>query len=61
MPAFPHDRLTRRRILVATALTAALAGLWWVAAGQCLVDDLTLPAEMPVEAPEPPLPCVPLC
>lgn len=60
-PAFPHDRPSRRRLVVATALTAALAGLWWVAAGQWLLDDLTRPAEVPVEAPEPPLPCVPLC
>lgn len=60
-PAFPHDRPSRRRIVVGTVLTAALAGLWWVAAGQWLVDDLTRPTEIPVEAPEPPLPCVPLC
>jgi hypothetical protein len=60
-PAFPHDRPSRKRIVVAGVLTAALAGLWWVAAGQWIVDDLTRPAEVPVEAPEPPLPCVPLC
>ena len=60
-PAFPHDRPRRNRMLVAGALTAALAGLWWVAAGQWLVDDLTRPTEVPAEAPEPPLPCVPLC
>lgn len=60
-PAFPHDRFSRRRMLVAGALTAALAGLWWVAAGQWLLDDLTRRADVPVEAPEPPLPCVPLC
>jgi hypothetical protein len=60
-PAFPADRLGRTRILVAGVLTVALAGLWWAAAGQWLLDDLTRPAEAPVEAPEPPLPCVPLC
>jgi hypothetical protein len=60
-PAFPHDRPSRRRVVVAGVLTVALAGLWWVAAGQWLLDDLTRPAEVPVEVPEPPLPCVPLC
>ena len=60
-PAFPSDRPSRGRFLVAGALTSALAGLWWIGAGQWLVDDLTRPAEIPVEAPEPPLPCVPLC
>ena len=60
-PAFAHDRPSPHRILVAGVLTAALAGLWWVAAGQWLLDDLTRPTEVPVEAPEPPLPCVPLC
>jgi hypothetical protein len=59
--AFPHDRFSRNRMLVAGALTAALAAFWWVAAGQWLLDDLTRPTEVPVEAPEPPLPCVPLC
>ena len=59
--AFPADRLSRTRILVAGVATVVLAGLWWVAAGQWLVDDLTRPAKAPVEAPEPPLPCVPLC
>jgi hypothetical protein len=60
-PAFPADRLGRKRILVAGALTVALAGLWWVAAGQWLLVDLSRPVEVAVEAPEPPLPCVPLC
>ena len=60
-PAFPHDRPSRTRLLIAGALTAGLAGLWWVAAGQWLVDDLTRPEAVPVEAPEPPLPCEPLC
>jgi hypothetical protein len=60
-PAFPHDRPSRHRLVVAAAVTAALAGLWWAAAGQWLLDDLTRPAKAPVEAPEPPLPCVPLC
>jgi hypothetical protein len=60
-PAFPSDRPGRNRILVAGVLTAALAGLWWAAAGQGLLEDLTRPTRVPVEAPEPPLPCVPLC
>jgi hypothetical protein len=60
-PAFPHDRFSRRRLLVGAVATAGLAALWWVAAGQWLVDDLTRPDPVPVEAPEPPLPCVPLC
>jgi hypothetical protein len=60
-PAFPHDRPSRIRLVVAVAITAALAGLWWAAAGRWLLDDLTRPAKVPVEAPEPPLPCVPLC
>lgn len=47
--------------MVAGVLTVALAGLWWVAAGRWLLDDLTRPPAVPVEAPEPPLPCVPLC
>lgn len=60
-PAFPSDRPGRNRVLVAGVLTAALAGLWWAAAGQWLLADLTRPTPVPVEAPEPPLPCVPLC
>jgi hypothetical protein len=60
-PAFPHDRFSRRRLVVGAVVTAGLAALWWVAAGQWLVDDLTRPDPVPVEAPEPPLPCVPLC
>ena len=40
-PAFPHDLPGRNRIVVAGLLTAAFAGLWWVAPGQWLLDDLT--------------------
>jgi hypothetical protein len=61
-PAFPGRwRLRRRRVVMAGVGTVALAALWWVAAGQWLLDDLSRPPAVPVEAPEPPLPCVPLC
>lgn len=60
-PAFPADRPGGRRIVVAGVLAVALAALWWAAAGRWLLDDLSRPTQVPVEAPEPPLPCVPLC
>jgi hypothetical protein len=50
----------RTRLVVATVLVPALAALWWFAAGQWLVHDLTRTGGVLVEAP-PPLPCVPLC
>lgn len=50
----------RTRLIVATVLALALAALWWLAAGQWLLDDLTRTGGILVEAP-PPLPCVPLC
>ena len=61
-PAFPaRFGLRRKRVFLAGLVTVALGALWWIAAGQWLVDDPTRPAKAPVEAPEPPLPCLPLC
>jgi len=60
-PAFPSRAgFSRRRVVVATLLTAALGAGWWLAAGKWLVDDLTRPDPI-VVVKEPPLPCVPLC
>ncbi len=40
-PALPWRELGRRRVAVAAVLLVALAALWWLAAGQWLVDALT--------------------
>ena len=59
-PALATQGLSRRRVAVAAVLVVALAALWWLAAGQWLVDALTRTGGILIDAP-PPLPCVPLC
>lgn len=59
-PVMEPGARTGTRLVAAGALTVAMAGLWWVAAGRSVVDALTRTGGIVVEAP-PPLPCQPLC
>lgn len=59
-PAFSAVPLRRARVVVATAVLAVIAGVWWLAAGRPVLDAITRTGGIFVDAP-PPLPCVPLC
>lgn len=59
-PALVSGGLGRARVALGVVLVVVLAGLWWLTAGQWVVDALTRTGGVFVNAP-PPLPCVPLC